>query len=328
MAWLRLISVALGQPFLTPVGCFCVASLVSGSPHCSGRAAALVDKTRRDGPRSHLSTMLRTFSGRQPHPAAAEAPQPGSDPAVADAVAPPPLPERSGTPSQDAGSPSTEPPPAGSVAAGEAAWEAQLAALEASKAAKRASLAAPLVGGSHYPGGAAPADDSDANLSGPDSTLAVANDDGSRPDDSSDSDAEDDELTAAIAEARIAARRISLSVDEAPPPPPPTRTRSAPVPHKRRLSHEERATPLSHLRHLLMPNRDRAASSPRTPSPRTLPPPPRASMAAAATGFARRGEKLEGVNRATEGLAEAARQYRENARKREADARKSRSRWF
>ena len=100
------------------------------------------------------------------------------------------------------------------------------------------------------------------------------------------------------------------------------------MPHKRRLSHEERATPLSHLRHLLMPNRDRAASSPRTPSPRTLPPPPRASMAAAATGFARRGEKLEGVNRATEGLAEAARQYRENARKREADARKSRSRWF
>ena len=68
---------------------------------------------------------------------------------------------------------------------------------------------------------------------------------------SDDSDADDDELTAAIAEARIAARRISLSVDEAPPPPPPTRTRSAPVPHKRRLSHEERATPLSHLRHLL-----------------------------------------------------------------------------
>ena len=100
------------------------------------------------------------------------------------------------------------------------------------------------------------------------------------------------------------------------------------MPHKRRLSHEERATPLSHLRHLLMPNRDRAASSPRTPSPQTLPPPPRASMAAAAHGFARRGEKLEGVNRATEGLAEAARQYRENARKREAEARKSRSRWF
>ena len=305
MAWLRLISVALGQPFLTPVGCFCVASLVSGSPHCSGRAAALVDKTRRDGPRSHLSTMLRTFSGRQPHPAAAEAPQPGSDPAAAAAVAPPPLPERPGTPSQDAGSPSG-PPPAGSVAAGEAAWEAQLAALEAAKAAKRASLAAPLVGGPRSP------DHEDA----------------------SDSDADDDELTAAIAEARIAARRLSLSVDgegaaaKAPPPPPTTRTRSAPVPHKRRLSHEERATPLSHLRHLLMPNRDRAASSPRTPSPQTLPPPPRASMAAAAHGFARRGEKLEGVNRATEGLAEAARQYRENARKREADARKSRSRWF
>ena len=304
MAWLRLISVALGQPFLTPVGCFCVASLVSGSPHCSGRAAALVDKTRRDGPRSHLSTMLRTFSGRQPHPAAAEAPQPGSDPAAAGAVAPPPLPERPGTPSQDAGSPSG-PPPAGSVAAGEAAWEAQLAALEAAKAAKRASSAAPLVGGSPSP------DHGDVE-----------------EDASDDSDADDAELTEAIAEARIAARRISLSVDEAPPPPPPTRTRSAPVPHKRRLSHEERATPLSHLRHLLMPNRDRAASSPRTPSPRTLPPPPRASMAAAANGFARRGEKLEGVNRATEGLAEAARQYRENARKREADARKSRSRWF
>ena len=246
--------------------------------------------------------MLRTFSGRQPHPAAAEAPQPGSDPAAVGAVAPPPLPERPGTPSQDAGSPSG-PPPAGSVAAGEAAWEAQLAALEASKAVKRAASAPSLV-----PDDGAIDDDEDA---------------------SDDSDAEDDELTAAIAEARIAARRLSLSVDgEAPPPPPPTRTRSAPVPHKRRLSHEERATPLSHLRHLLMPNRDRAASSPRTPSPRTLPPPPRASMAAAANGFARRGEKLEGVNRATEGLAEAARQYRENARKREAEARKSRSRWF
>ena len=278
--------------------------------------------------------MLRTFSGRQPHPAAAEAPQPGSDPAAAAAVAPPPLPERPGTPSQDAGSPSTESPPlpacaleetppAGSVAAGEAAWEAQLAALKASKAAKRASLAAPLVGGSHYPGGAAPADGSDANLSGPDSTLAVANDDGSRPDDSSDSDAEDDELTAAIAEARIAARRISLSVDEAPPPPPPTRTRSAPVPHKRRLSHEERATPLSHLRHLLG-GRSASADRPASPPVHVA----RASMAAARDGFARRGEKLEGVNRATEGLAEAARQYRENARKREADARKSRSRWF
>ena len=249
--------------------------------------------------------MLRTFSGRQPHPAAAEAPQPGSDPAAAGAVAPPPLPERPGTPSQDAGSPSG-PPPAGSVAAGEAAWEAQLAALEAAKAAKRASSAAPLVGGSPSP------DHGDVE-----------------EDASDDSDADDAELTEAIAEARIAARRLSLSVDgEAPPPPPPTRTRSAPVPHKRRLSHEERATPLSHLRHLLMPNRDRAASSPRTPSPRTLPPPPRASMAAAAKGFARRGEKLEGVNRATEGLAEAARQYRENARKREAEARKSRSRWF
>ena len=313
MAWLRLISVALGQPFLTPVGCFCVASLVSGSPHCSGRAAALVDKTRRDGPHTHLSTMLRTFSGRQPHPAAAGAPQP-SDPAAAAAVAPPLLPERTATPSQDAGAApdaaarvdlpaGEEPPPAGSVAAGEAEWEAQLAALEAAKAAKRASLAAPA--------GA----DEEENAS-------------------DDSDADDAELTAAIAEARIAARRLSLSVDgegaaaEAPPPPPPTRTRSAPVPHKRRLSHEERATPLSHLRHLLMPNRDRAASSPRTPSPQTLPPPPRASMAAAAHGFARRGEKLEGVNRATEGLAEAARQYRENARKREAEARKSRSRWF
>ena len=243
--------------------------------------------------------MLRTFSGRQPHPAAAEAPQPGSDPAAADAVAPPPLPERPGTPSQDAGSPSTESPPlpacaleetppAGSVAAGEAAWEAQLAALEASKAATRASFAAPPV---------------DENAS--------------------DSDAEDDELTAAIAEARIAARRISLSVDEAPPPPPPTRTRSAPVPHKRRLSHEERATPLSHLRHLLT-GRSASADRPASPPVHVA----RASMAAARDGFARRGEKLEGVNRATEGLAEAARQYRENARKREAEARKSRSRWF
>ena len=92
------------------------------------------------------------------------------------------------------------------------------------------------------------------------------------------------------------------------------------MPHKRRLSHEERATPLSHLRHLLG---GRSASADRPASP-----PPRASMAAAAHGFARRGEKLEGVNRATEGLAEAARQYRENARKREAEARKSRSRWF
>ena len=232
--------------------------------------------------------MLRTFSGRQPHPAAAEAPQPGSDPAAAGAVAPPPLPERPGTPSQDAGSPSG-PPPAGSVAAGEAEWEAQLAALEASKAATRASFAAPPV---------------DENAS--------------------DSDAEDDELTAAIAEARNAARRISLSVDEAPPPPPPTRTRSAPVPHKRRLSHEERATPLSHLRHLLG-GRSASADRPASPPPAHV---ARASMAAARDGFARRGEKLEGVNRATEGLAEAARQYRENARKREADARKSRSRWF
>ena len=237
--------------------------------------------------------MLRTFSGRQLHPAAAEAPQPGYDPAAAGAVAPPPLPERPGTPSQDAGSPSG-PPPAGSVAAGEAAWEAQLAALEAAKAAKRAASAPAVID-----------DDEDA---------------------SDDSDAEDDELTAAIAEARIAARRISLSVDEAPPPPPPTRTRSAPVPHKRRLSHEERATPLSHLKHLLMPStRSASADRPASPPPAHV---ARASMAAARDGFARRGEKLEGVNRATEGLAEAARQYRENARKREADARKSRSRWF
>ena len=51
-------------------------------------------------------------------------------------------------------------------------------------------------------------------------------------------------------------------------------------------------------------------------------------MAAAAKGFARRGEKIEGVNKATEGLAEAARQYRENARKRANDVSKSRSRWF
>ena len=272
--------------------------------------------------------MLRTFSGRQPHPAAAEAPQPGSDPAAAGAVAPPPLPEGPGTPSQDAvaapdaaardglpegaaaalaaddhgdgAGPSAEGPPAGSIAAGESAWEAQLAALEASKAAKRAS---------RFPDGA---------------PASIDNEDAS-----DDSDTEDDELTAAIAEARIAARRLSLSVDgegaaaEAPPPPPPTRTRSAPVPHKRRLSHEERATPLSHLRHLLG-GRSASADRPATPPV----PAARASMAAARDGFARRGEKLEGVNRATEGLAEAARQYRENARKREAEARKSRSRWF
>ena len=289
------------------------------------RTAAFVEPSHAPDGRGSR-TMLRTFSGRQPHPAAAaEAPQAGSETAAAAAVAPP-LPERSPTPSQDAnaapdaaarvaspegaaaaaddrgcgaGSPSTEPPPAGSVAAGEAEWEAQLAALEAAKAAKRASSAAPLVDD------AAPAgiDDEDAE---------------------DDSDAEDDELTAAIAEARIAARRLSLSVDADPaPPPPPTRTRSAPVPHKRRLSHEERATPLSHLRHLLGV---RSASADRPASPPV--PVARASMAATREGFARRGEKLEGVNRATEGLAEAARQYRENARKREADARKSRSRWF
>ena len=252
--------------------------------------------------------MLRTFSGRQPHPVAAEAAQPGSEQPAAAAVAPS-LPQRNAAPSQDAdaapdaatGRSEEEPPPAGSVAAGEAAWEAQLAALEASKAAKRASSAAPLVGGSRSP------DHEDA----------------------SDSDADDAELTEAIAEARLAARRLSLSVDgegaaaEAPPPPPTTRTRSAPVPHKRRLSHEERATPLSHLRHLLG---GRSASADRPASPPV--PVARASMAAAREGFARRGEKLEGVNRATEGLAEAARQYRENARKREAEARKSRSRWF
>ena len=95
------------------------------------------------------------------------------------------------------------------------------------------------------------------------------------------------------------------------------------MPHKRRLSHEERATPLSHLRHLLG---GRSASADRPASPPV--PVARASMAAARDGFARRGERLEGVNRAAEGLAEAARQYRENARKREAEARKSRSRWF
>ena len=260
------------------------------------RTAAFVEPSYAPDGRGS-PTMLRTFSGRQPHPAAAGAPKPGSVPAADAAVAPPPLSERSpegaAAAADDrgcgAGSPSTEPPPAGSVAAGEAAWEAQLAALEASKAATRASFAAPPV---------------DENAS--------------------DSDAEDDELTAAIAEARIAARRISLSVDEAPPPPPPTRTRSAPVPHKRRLSHEERATPLSHLRHLLG-GRSASADRPASPPPAHV---ARASMAAARDGFARRGEKLEGVNRATEGLAEAARQYRENARKREAEARKSRSRWF
>ena len=258
--------------------------------------------------------MLRTFSGRQPHPAAAaEAPQPGSDPS-ADAAVAPPLPERTGTPSQDADAAldaavrvdlpaGEEPPPAGSVAAGEAEWEAQLAALEAAKAARRASSAAP-----RSPDHGAPA--------------GIGDD---KEDASDDSDAEDDELTAAIAEARIAARRLSLSVDADPaPPPPPTRTRSAPVPHKRRLSHEERATPLSHLKHLLMPSTRSASDRPASPPV----PVARASMAAARDGFARRGEKLEGVNRATEGRAEAARQYRENARKREADARKSRSRWF
>jgi len=269
--------------------------------------------------------MLRTFSGRQPHPAAAEAPQPGS-PAAAAAVAPPALPERPGTPSQDedaapdgaarVGSPAgEEPPPAGSVAAGEAEWEAQLAALESAKAARRASAAkASLVGGSKSPDGAPTRIDDDEE------------------DASDDEDVDDAELNAAIAEARLAARRLSLSVDgearpvnagEAPPPPPPTRTRSAPVPHKRRLSHEERATPLSHLRHLLT-GRSASADRPASPPVHVA----RASMAAARDGFARRGEKLEGVNRATEGLAEAARQYRENARKREADARKARSRWF
>ena len=284
--------------------------------------------------------MLRTFSGRQPHPAAAEAPQPGSDPAAAGAVAPPPLPERNLPPSQDAdaapdgaarvGSPdaaaapaaddrgggagsSAEKPPAGSIAAGEAEWEAQLAALESAKAARRASAAkASLVGGSQYPDGAPTRIDDEEE------------------DASDDEDVDDAELNAAIAEARIAARRLSLSVDgegaavEAPPPPPPTRTRSAPVPHKRRLSHEERATPLSHLRHLLG-GRSASADRPASPPPAHV---ARASMAAARDGFARRGERLEGVNRAAEGLAEAARQYRENARKREADARKSRSRWF
>ena len=94
---------------------------------------------------------------------------------------------------------------------------------------------------------------------------------------SDDSDADDAELTEAIAEARIAARRLSLSVDEAPPPPPPTRTRSAPVPHKRRLSHEERATPLSHLRHLLG-GRSASADRPASPPPAHV---ARASMAAA-----------------------------------------------
>ena len=255
--------------------------------------------------------MLRTFSGRQPHPAAAEAAQPGSEQPAAAAVAPS-LPQRNAAPSQDAdaapdaatGRSEEEPPPAGSVAAGEAEWEAQLAALEAAKAAKRAASAAPLV--EH-------------------GTPTGIGDD----EDASDSDADDAELTEAIAEARLAARRLSLSVDgegaaaDAPPPPPPTRTRSAPVPHKRRLSHEERATPLSHLKHLLGV---RSASADRPASPPV--PVARASMAAARDGFARRGEKLEGVNRATEGLAEAARQYRENARKREAEARKSRSRWF
>ena len=128
--------------------------------------------------------MLRTFSGRQPHPAAAaEAPQPGSDPS-ADAAVAPPLPERTGTPSQDADAApdaaargdlpaGEEPPPAGSVAAGEAAWEAQLAVLEAAKAAKRASLAAPLAGGPRSPDheDASDSDADDAILSQCDETY-------------------------------------------------------------------------------------------------------------------------------------------------------------
>ena len=103
------------------------------------RTAAFVEPSYAPDGRGS-PTMLRTFSGRQPHPAAAEAPQPGSDPS-ADAAVAPPLPERTGTPSQDADAApdaaarvdlpaGEEPPPAGSVAAGEAAWEAQLAALD------------------------------------------------------------------------------------------------------------------------------------------------------------------------------------------------------
>ena len=104
--------------------------------------------------------------------------------------------------------PSAEGPPAGSIAAGEAEWEAQLAALEAAKAARRASSAAP-----RSPDHGAPA--------------GIGDD---KEDASDDSDAEDDELTAAIAEARIAARRLSLSVDADPAPQgqrPPTQARTA-----------------------------------------------------------------------------------------------------
>lgn len=223
--------------------------------------------------------MLRTFSGRQPHPAAgpeesqeaheAEPPEPSTSPG---ASAPPVVPETCTAPPQDAA-----------------------------------------------------ASQGVAQFVDPPDVAAAAMDGGSRLDDSSDDSDADDELTAAIAEARLAARRLSLSVDgectaarsvaaaavdgdPGPPPPPPPNSRRgssaasdaprpSPAPHRRRLSHEERATPLSHLRHLLMPARDRSSSLPRTPSPQTVPLPPRASMAAAAKGFARRGEKIEGVKR-------------------------------
>ena len=57
------------------------------------------------------------------------------------------------------------------------------------------------------------------------------------------------------------------------------------MPHKRRLSHEERSTPLSHLKHLLMPSTRSASDRPASPPvPVAL-----ASMAAARDGFARRG---------------------------------------
>ena len=119
----------------------------------AARRAALVEHSESADVRGGR-TMLRTFSGRQPHPRR-QAPQPGSDDPAA-AAAPRPLPERTGTPSQDAGVapdaaarvdlPAGEEPPPGpapSRRAGE--WEAQLAALEAAKAAKRASSAPPLV---------------------------------------------------------------------------------------------------------------------------------------------------------------------------------------
>ena len=172
--------------------------------------------------------MFRTFSGRQPRPAAgpeesqeaheAEPPEPSTSPGASAPV----VPETCTAPPQDAA-----------------------------------------------------ASQGVAQFVGPPDVAAAAMDGGSRLDDSSDDSDADDELTAAIAEARLAARRLSLSVDgectaarsvaaaavdgdPGPPPPPPPNSRRgssaasdaprpSPAPHGRRLSHEERATPLSHL---------------------------------------------------------------------------------